>query len=324
MSPGIRSGHVAVALLWIAASLPGAACRAAERSAEDADTTTSVRGGTLVLGNVSDVDSWNEYTSSQTFANTILRRIFLRLADAVEGGRPAGARVRRRAVRAQEDPRLVDDLMFGYGKVSTGPVPSFRWQSNAALEPLSCDSEQAVRILARRGFTPREGDGALARDGRPLELRMLTNAGNRLREAMQVKIQAQLREIGIRLDVRAVEMGSLIGRMREGDFDAYLLGMTYAGTFDVEPLLHSEGASNFVGYRSEKVDRQLWELSGADDHRERKRALDAIQVELQQDLPYTFLDEEERLVAFRDRVRGISIPRPCDPLGSLAHYWVTR
>ncbi len=39
------------------------------------------RGGTLVLGSISDVDSWNEYLSQQSFAGNLLRRIYLRLAQ---------------------------------------------------------------------------------------------------------------------------------------------------------------------------------------------------------------------------------------------------
>ena len=41
---------------------------------------TPTQGGTAVLGSISDVDSWNEYTSQQSFASNVLRRIYLRLA----------------------------------------------------------------------------------------------------------------------------------------------------------------------------------------------------------------------------------------------------
>jgi len=36
-------------------------------------------GGTAVIGSISDIDSWNEYLSRQTFANSVHRRIFSRL-----------------------------------------------------------------------------------------------------------------------------------------------------------------------------------------------------------------------------------------------------
>jgi peptide/nickel transport system substrate-binding protein len=45
-----------------------------------------VRGGTLVLGSISDVDAWNEAVSAQSFAANLHRRMFLRLARE-KGGR---------------------------------------------------------------------------------------------------------------------------------------------------------------------------------------------------------------------------------------------
>jgi len=44
------------------------------------------RGGTAVLGSISDVDSWNEYVSQQSFAGNVLRRIYLRLAGETGRG----------------------------------------------------------------------------------------------------------------------------------------------------------------------------------------------------------------------------------------------
>ena len=63
---------VALALLLIAcgggkpAPVPGSSA-----------SETPRRGGTAVLGSISDVDSWNEYLSRQTFANNLHRKIYL-------------------------------------------------------------------------------------------------------------------------------------------------------------------------------------------------------------------------------------------------------
>ena len=46
---------------------------------------TPETGGTLVIGSISDVDSWNEYISQQSFANFLLRRVYLRLAELKPG-----------------------------------------------------------------------------------------------------------------------------------------------------------------------------------------------------------------------------------------------
>ena len=56
----------------------GCGCRHADPPLEE--TQAPEPGGTAVLGTISDVDSWNEYTSRQDFAGKLHRRIFLRLA----------------------------------------------------------------------------------------------------------------------------------------------------------------------------------------------------------------------------------------------------
>ena len=56
-------------------------CSGDQTSLGDRADAEPRRGGSAVLGSISDVDSWNEYTSQQSFAGNVLRRIFLRLAQ---------------------------------------------------------------------------------------------------------------------------------------------------------------------------------------------------------------------------------------------------
>jgi len=57
------------------------ACTEEPPTVSEVDDSSPRSGGTAVLGSISDVDSWNEYTSQQSFAGNLLRRIYLRLAQ---------------------------------------------------------------------------------------------------------------------------------------------------------------------------------------------------------------------------------------------------
>jgi peptide/nickel transport system substrate-binding protein len=57
------------------------ACTEEPPTVSEVDDRSPRSGGTAVLGSISDVDSWNEYTSQQSFAGNLLRRIYLRLAQ---------------------------------------------------------------------------------------------------------------------------------------------------------------------------------------------------------------------------------------------------
>ena len=77
--PRTGSGRLLAVALLLAGAL---ACSTADRPGEGpAPAAEPTRGGTAVLGSITDVDAWNEYLSRQTFAVGLLRRIYLGLAQ---------------------------------------------------------------------------------------------------------------------------------------------------------------------------------------------------------------------------------------------------
>lgn len=72
--------------LVLLAGLAGvSACGGGDKAPTQPADGTPKTGGTLVIGSISDVDSWNEYISQQSFANFLLRRVYLRLAELKPG-----------------------------------------------------------------------------------------------------------------------------------------------------------------------------------------------------------------------------------------------
>src|SRR5262249_36642328 len=89
----------------------------------------------------------------------------------------------------------------GHARPALGPVsPTNRFWFNSALKPLPFDTESALRSLTGEGFTLK--DGVLRdRSGHAVEFSLVTNAGNRQREAMAALIQDDLRAVGIRVNI---------------------------------------------------------------------------------------------------------------------------
>lgn len=77
-----RSGIVLVAL----AALLLAGCAGGDAATPVARDAAPRSGGTAVLGSITDMDSWNEYISQQSFAMYVLRRVYLRLAQEETNG----------------------------------------------------------------------------------------------------------------------------------------------------------------------------------------------------------------------------------------------
>ena len=83
----IRFGpHLAGSCLLMLALLLGTGCGTDQPPEPTANAAEPSRGGTVVLGSITDMDSWNEYTSRQSFATYVLRRIFPGLATGEGDG----------------------------------------------------------------------------------------------------------------------------------------------------------------------------------------------------------------------------------------------
>jgi peptide/nickel transport system substrate-binding protein len=234
--------------------------------------------------------------------------------------------VRRALTMAIDRRALVDDLLYGFGGVSAGPWPSFRWGADPDIEPWPYDPDEARRRLADLGFRPGD-DGVLERDGRRLAFTMTTNAGNRVREDVLVKVQEQLRRIGVEVDLLPMEMGAFVQKNVTGEFDAYVGGWVFLGKIELKPLFDSASAYprgfNVVAYHSEAVDGLLERLGEADSYVTLEPILHDLQRRIHEDQPYTFLYEAERLAGLSRRLHGVRIDTPADPLAFLESAWLS-
>ena len=226
--------------------------------------------------------------------------------------------VRRALTLAIDRQAIVDDLLFGYGRVSAGPLLSSWWPADATLAPWPYDPKEAERILAAKGYGP----------GHPLAIEMMTNAGNRTREAVAVKIQEQLAKVGVAVTPRTVEMRALREASAAGKYDAYIGGWRFSGKLDLKGIFGSAsrppGGNNVVAYASHETDRLLDALGAASDWRTAKTAYAGIAHRLHDDQPYTFLYEAKRLVAVGPRAKGVVVDVPADPLARLESIWIAR
>jgi len=236
--------------------------------------------------------------------------------------------LRRALTLAIDREALVEELLYGYGRVSHGPVFSQWWGANRELVPLPFDRDEARRLLAEQGYATVDDAGEPLNEGRTLSLELLTNSGNTLRESMLVKIQQHLALVGVDVRVQPLEMRTMRQKVGSGDYDGYLGGWVFLGKIDLKALFGSESVPprgvNVVSYRSEEVDRLFSELDRASTWQEMKPLLDRIQQEIHEDQPYSFLYESRKIAAHTPRLAGVRIANAGDPLSGLGEYWVRR
>lgn len=226
--------------------------------------------------------------------------------------------VRRALTLAIDRKAIVEDLLYGYGRVSSGPLLSTWWAADPGLEPLPYDPDEARRILAAKGYDAKH----------PLKFELTTNAGNRVREAVALKIQEQLSRIGVIAAPRPIEMKAFRERNVAGNYDAYIAGWRFNGKLDLASIFGGKSlppkGSNVVAYRSADADLLLSAIASAGDWTVAKDAYAKLAQQISQDQPYTFLYEGQRIAALGPRLRDMRIDVPSDPLARIETCWIAR
>lgn len=145
-----------------------------------------------------------------------------------------------------------------------GPItPANRPYYTEGLFPVyGYNLKKARAILESLGFKDRNGDGWLEDpEGNTLEIVLLTNAGNKEREAMGNMIKEDLEKIGIKVIFRPIDFNSLVSRLTSQpyDWEAVIIGLT--GSMDPHfgrNVWHSSGTLHMWNPRQNKPQTQ-WE-----------------------------------------------------------------
>ena len=223
----------------------------------------------------------------------------------------ATSEVRTALSTAIDRETLIDVVYGGFGRVGVGPVLSSFWAFNRELEALPFDPTTAREILAEAGWTDSDGDGLVDRDGEALGIELLVSAENELRQDLAILIQEDLKRIGVKVELRFLEWGTLMAAMQGGEFDALINLWEEPTQIDLDGLWHSvppdEPTFNFGRYANPDVDRLLSEVAELTDFAEQKHLYDQVQEIIVADQPYTFLIENTRLTAHSSRIRGAEV-----------------
>jgi peptide/nickel transport system substrate-binding protein len=172
------------------------------------------------------------------------------------------ARFRRALSHAVDRRAFVDTVYLGAGVPLYGPVtPGNRLWHLKDLPADAYDVARARALLAEIGLTDRDGDGALEnRDGSPLRVELLTQKGHAARERAAAVLAADLKVIGIPVDVVTLEAGALGARLTKGEYDAAYFG---ASTSDTDPSANLDywlSSGNFhMWHPRQKAPETAWE-----------------------------------------------------------------
>lgn len=222
--------------------------------------------------------------------------------------------------------QMINNVFQGIGVIQNSPVsvqsPYFL-SPQAGLKVYDYKLDRARELLLGAGFEYNSQGQLLDAQGNRVQFTLLTNFGNKIREAIGAQIKQNLSQIGIQVDFSPINFNTLVDKLTSSrDWECHLIGFTGG----VEPhsganLWTSDGGSHtfnlgqqpgqpaIAGWQVSEWEREIDRLfaAGAQEQDQTKRQ--AIYAQFQQivqsQLPVIHLVNEVALVSVHERVQGL-------------------
>lgn len=124
----------------------------------------------------------------------------------------------RKAIRLAISPEELNKIYGETGRVIGGTVfPGTRW-AHPGLEPPQQDLNGAKELLRQAEWKDTDGDGLVDREGQPLTLKFVVSRTNPLWPVVAELVQAQMKQAGIKVEIKQVELGAYMQALEAGEF----------------------------------------------------------------------------------------------------------
>ncbi|MCI0451436.1 MAG: ABC transporter substrate-binding protein, partial [Candidatus Latescibacteria bacterium] len=212
--------------------------------------------------------------------------------------------VRRALTMAIDRAEIIRTVWQGYAQECTSPIVPLLWAFDPSIRAIPFDPEGARAILAGRGYKDSNGDGVLDKDGRPFQIELLVqDAQNRV--DVVTLVQAHLKRIGVRVDLRVMEYNAYTERILAADYEAAFVEWKATTKVDLTGMFHTKSMRpkgfNFMSYSNPEVDRLIDEALGKTDTASARALWNRVQRLVYDDQPVTFIAAPKEITAVDDR-----------------------
>lgn len=228
---------------------------------------------------------------------------------------PAVRRALTMAINRREILRtlnLPDDV-----PIMDGPFTDRQLRRGELPEPLPYDVAEAQTLLDAAGWRDRDGDGV--REQGDTAFRFTALVVGWARGGTAVLVQEQLRQVGVKMELRPMERGQARERMLAGEFEAAF------ASYDNNPGSLQRirlGAGAPLGYENVEVARLVDEAAATAVPEEVDRIYRRMTEILRADIPVTFLFPRVWVVFAHRRLAGLRSPWKADPVWYMDELWV--
>lgn len=146
------------------------------------------------------------------------------------------------AIQKQE---VASDAFKGYAVVADTPFQP-AWNElpdNGQQEEFSL--ARSAEWLEQAGYTSPDEEGVRTGTQGSLSLRLLVNQNNVFRKNAARRLQIQLLQAGIKLEIVSLDWTEYLNALKAGDFDCYIGEIKLRNNMDLSPLLTKNGSAAY-------------------------------------------------------------------------------
>lgn len=222
--------------------------------------------------------------------------------------------VRVRQALAHALPRrdaVVQAVLRGQGDPAAGIFPPAVLDC-AADQPYADEPELARELLAAAGYRDGDGDGVVERDGRPLELVLLSYPQRPALTPTAEILQSALAAVGVKVEIRVVEQ--IDEALERNGWDAGMYFSNLASTGDpygsLSRFFRTGGDANAGRYSSPAVDHDIDRLRTLTGREQRSDLACRVERELIRDVAVLPLAHPDYVYGVGRGVRGFDSAHP--------------
>jgi peptide/nickel transport system substrate-binding protein len=245
------------------------------------------------------------------------------LIDPVKSRWFNNVKFRQAVAYAIDRKRMVNNLYRGLGVSQNSPLSvGTPYYLAEGLKSYDYDLAKSKQLLQEAGFKYK-GASLFDDQDNAVNFNLITNSGNKIREALGTQVQQDLEKLGMKVNFNAVAFPLLVDKLDKAlDWDAHIIGFTGG----IEPqdganFWLTEARSHVFNQKPSKEEKQLtgqevapWEkeindlyVKGSQELDETKRREIYYQTQriTQENLPCIYLVNSLSLLAARNKVQGL-------------------
>ncbi len=219
-------------------------------------------------------------------------------------------RVRRALTMCIDLQSMINNLFHGTARAMNGPFTPDQWSYNPEVPVIQYDPAGAQRLLNSIGWLDTNRDGVLDKGGKPLKIEMLITGGNSPSAPFAQLFQAELKKIGVQLDVTTLDPSAFIQRILSGRYGGAYLSWDLDPDPDPFSLFHSSQmpphGQNFVFYSNPEADKLIEAGRRELDRSKRIDIYRRLHQVLAADQPYTWTVQVSSKWAVSKRLRNVN------------------